>query len=127
DVMRAGRAGVPGPAQWLSDTLANGDRVSIDGQVLALQAHRQWQSVLAGRGIELVCDMDVLDDVWVPRPAPPQGTVFEHEPPFACRTRARNLSDVRAAMAGHKADWHWLSSLDDIAWLFNLRGNDVSY
>src|SRR5690606_31287473 len=44
-----------------------------------------------------------------------------------CRSRADNLAQVRAAMAEHKADWHWLSSLDDIAWLFNLRGDDVPH
>src|SRR3546814_18239705 len=37
------------------------------------------------------------------------------------------MAAVRAAMLERKADWHWLSSLDDIAWLLNLRGNDVSY
>src|SRR5690606_22170327 len=70
---------------------------------------------------------DVLDEVWAERPALPQGTVFEHLPPFACRSRAQNLAEVRASMAGQGADWHWLSSLDDIAWLFNLRGDDVPY
>src|SRR5690606_27436751 len=38
-----------------------------------------------------------------------------------------NLAAVRTAMERHKADWHWISSLDDMAWLFNLRGNDVPY
>lgn len=126
-LMRAGQAGVPGPAQWLADHLARGDRVNVDGQVLALQTHRQWQAVLAQKGISLLTDFDVLDDIWTPRPALPQNTVFEHLPPFSCRSRARNLAEVRAAMAEHKADWHWLSALDDIAWLFNLRGGDVPY
>lgn len=126
-LMRAGQADVPGPAAWLADHLAQGERVSVDGQVLALQTYRLWQEALAAKGIALLTDFDVLDDVWVPRPALPSGTVFEHLPPFACRSRAQNLADVRAAMADHKADWHWLSSLDDIAWLFGLRGNDVPY
>src|SRR3546814_5125187 len=71
--------------------------------------------------------MDAIGDIWEGRPALPQGTVFEHLPPFACRSRAENMAAVRAAMLERKADWHWLSSLDDIAWLLNLRGNDVSY
>jgi len=126
-LMRAGQADVPGPAQWLAGHLARGQRVSVDGQVLALQVHRQWQTALAEYGIVLACDLDVLGDIWTPRPALPQGTVFEHLPPFACRSRTENLAALRAALAEHKADWHWLSSLDDIAWLFNLRGNDVPY
>ncbi|MGB3290648.1 MAG: aminopeptidase P family protein [Burkholderiaceae bacterium] len=125
--MRAGAPDVPMPAQWLADRLAGGARVNIDGQVLAVQAHRQWQAALSEKGISLVIDTDVIGDVWQGRPELPQGTVFEHLPPFACRSRAENLAAVRAAMVKHKAAWHWLSSLDDIAWLFNLRGNDVSY
>src|SRR5690606_33927187 len=114
-LMRAGQADVPGPAAWLADHLAPAQRVSVDGQVLALQTYRQWQEILAAKDIALLTDIDVLDDIWVPRPALPSGTVFEHLPPFACRSRAQNLADVRSAMMGHKADWHWLSSLDDIA------------
>lgn len=125
--MRAGAEDVPSPAEWLAAALPRDARVSIDGQVLAVQAHRQWQASLAGKGVRLVCDYDLLDGLWPQRPALPQGTVYEHLPPFACRTRAENLAAVRAAMLERKADWHWISSLDDIAWLLNLRGNDVSY
>ena len=126
-LMRAGQPDVPGPAAWLADHLARADRVSVDGQVLALQTFRQWQETLAAKGVALLTDVDVLDDIWEQRPSLPQGSVFEHLPPFACRSRADNLAGVRAAMASHKADWHWLSSLDDIAWVFGLRGTDVPY
>lgn len=125
--MRAGAPDVPGPADWLAAALSRDARVSIDGQVLAIQAHRQWQATLAAKGVKLVCDLDLLDAVWRQRPGLPQGTVYEHLPPFSCRTRSENLAAVRAEMAGCNANWHWISSLDDIAWLFNLRGDDVSY
>nr|WP_281255586.1 aminopeptidase P family protein [Pollutimonas bauzanensis] len=125
--MRAGAADVPGPAQWLAATLPRGARVGLDGQVLAVQAQRQWLAAFADQGIRLACDLDLLDGIWPERPGLPRGTVYEHLPPFACRSRAANLAALRAAMAERKADWHWISSLDDIAWLFNLRGNDVSY
>ena len=127
ETMRAGAPDVPGPAEWLSAALPRGARVSIDGQVLAIQTHRQWQATLADKGIKLVCDLDLIDGIWLDRPGLPQGTVYEHLPPFACRTRAENMAALRAAMAERGASWHWISSLDDIAWLFNLRGDDVSY
>ncbi len=125
--MRAGAPDVPGSIEWLAATLSAGACISVDGQVLAIRTQRQWQETLAGTGIKLSCDRDLLDDIWAQRPGLPQGTVFEHLPPFACRSRKDNLAAVRAAMERHKADWHWISSLDDIAWLFNLRGNDVPY
>lgn len=125
--MRAGAPDVAGPAEWLARRLPAGAHVGIDGQVLAVHAHRQWQATLGKAGIVLSCDHDLLAGVWLDRPGLPHGSVYEHLPPFACRTRAENLAAVRLAMADHNADWHWLSSLDDIAWLFNLRGNDVFY
>ncbi|NGM87439.1 aminopeptidase P family protein [Parapusillimonas sp. SGNA-6] len=125
--VRAGAPDVPMPPAWLAATLAPGARVNINGLVLSVQAHRQWQAALAEKNLTLVTDMDVVEDIWLDRPGLPQGKVFEHLPPFACRRRADNLAALRAEMARQGADWHWLSSLDDIAWLLNLRGDDVSY
>jgi Xaa-Pro aminopeptidase len=126
-LMKAGAAGVVAPQNWLADLLAKGARVNIDGMVLAVQAHRQWSETLQMAGITLDCSRDILADVWHDRPPLPKGDVYEHLPPFACRSRGDNLAQVRMAMAERKAQWLWLSSLDDIAWLFNLRGNDVSF
>lgn len=127
EVMRAGAPDVPTPAGWLADTLPSGSRVNIDGQVLAVQAHRQWQKTLTDAGIALDCSVDVLDDIWASRPSAPHAPVYEHLPPYACRERVGNLKAVRAAMAEHGAQWHLLSTLDDIAWLLNLRGADVPH
>jgi len=125
--VRAGAPDVPTPPAWLAGALPPGARVNINGLVLSVQAHRQWQAAVAEKGLTLVTDTDVVEDVWLDRPGLPQGVVVEHLPPFACRSRAGNLALLRAEMAKQGADWHWLSSLDDIAWLLNLRGNDVSY
>lgn len=126
-VMRMGAKGVRSFIDWIADGLPRGSRVGVDGQVLSLQAHGQWRESLRVKGIELCCDNDLVGVSWAGRAPLPHAPVYEHMPPYACRLRADNLAAVRAAMAAHKADWHWISSLDDIAWLFNLRGDDVSY
>ncbi|MEO6983706.1 MAG: aminopeptidase P family N-terminal domain-containing protein, partial [Paralcaligenes sp.] len=125
--VRAGADGVLGYIDWLATELPRGSRVSVDGQVVNIQAYRQWQADLGQKGIVLLTDQDLVDTVWPERSPLPVAAVYEHVAPFACRSRVANLAAVRAAMAEHKADWHWVSSLDDIAWIFNLRGNDVSY
>ena len=126
-LMKAGASGVSSPPSWVAGQLKKGSRVNIDGQVLAVQAYRQWHEALDAAGMVLDCNSDVLAGLWQDRPALPQGQVYRHLPPFACRSVLDNLAQVRQAMTEHKAQWLWLSSLDDIAWLFNLRGNDVSY
>ena len=125
--MRAGAEGVLSVTDWLAHELPKGSQVSVNGQTLSVQAHRQWLATFNAKGIRLACDHDLINEVWTDRAALPQQPIYEHQSPFACRTRSENLAAVRAAMARHKADWHWVSSLDDIAWMFNLRGSDVSY
>jgi len=125
--MRAGSDSVPSVVDWLARELPEGSRVALHGQALSVSMHRNWQSTLDARGIRLVCELDLPGEVWKDRPALPQAPVYEHEAPFACRTRAGNLAAVRQSMAERKADWHFISTLDDVAWLLNLRGSDVSY
>ncbi|OWT57403.1 aminopeptidase P family protein [Candidimonas nitroreducens] len=125
--MRAGAEGVPSFIDWLAAQLPSGSKVAADGQVLSLRAYGQWQAALGQHGIALDTNTDLAGSVWAGRPGLPQRPVYEHLPPYACRTRAENLRAVRAALAEQGADWHWISSLDDIAWLLNLRGSDVSY
>lgn len=126
-VMRSGAPDVAEPISWLAEQLPRGACVSVDGQVLALRSQQQWQRDLTAHGIKLSCDADVLDDIWADRPQLPHEPVYEHLPPFACRSRAENLAAVRGQMKEYVASWHLVSTLDDIAWVLNLRGNDVPH
>jgi Xaa-Pro aminopeptidase len=123
---------VPGAAStahvdWLAARLPRGAAVSVDGNVLSLASARLLASTLAGRGIDLVSDHDLLNDVWADRPGLPAAPVFEHVAPFAPTARSEKLATVRAAMRTSGATHHFISTLDDIAWLTNLRGADVQY
>lgn len=127
ETMRAGADGVPDTLQWLTEHLPQGARVAVHGLTLSLQMYQRWNEQLSGQAISLVTDIDLPGTIWPDRPPLPTSALYQHEPPFACRTRAENLAAVREAMARENADWHWVSTLDDIAWLLNLRGSDVSY
>ena len=123
---------VPGAAStahvdWLAERLPRGAAVAVDGSVLALAAARQLASTLAARGIDLVTDHDLLNDVWPDRPGLPAAPIFEHIAPFAPTPRSEKIAAVRAAMRAAGATHHFVSTLDDIAWLTNLRGADVQY
>lgn len=126
-LMRAGAEDVPDMMEWLVAHAGPGVRVAVDGRVLAEQTRRLWQSALDAQHSVLVLDQDPVGAIWSGRAALPAAPVYEHEAPFACRTRAANLAAVRETMRVQGAQWHLISTLDDIAWLFNLRGSDVSY
>ncbi len=112
---------------WLIDRLEAGQTLAVDGQVLGLAAAQYLRGRLDRAGIGLRSDIDVLDAAWPERPALPSAPVYQHLPPHAPLSRAAKLAQVREAMAGHGASHHFISTVDDIAWLFNLRGSDVSY
>jgi Xaa-Pro aminopeptidase len=95
--------------------------------VLGLSTARLLGQALAAKRVALRTDLDLLAEVWTGRPALPAAAVFEHGLEYAIESRADKLAGLRAAMAGHGASHHLMSTLDDIAWLFNLRGADVSY
>ena len=113
--------------EWLARELPKGSTVAVDGQVLGLGAAAALRTALDAAGITLRTDVDLLDAVWPDRPGLPTEAVFEHEPPHAVRTRAGNLAAVREAMSKHQATHHLVSSVDDVAWITNLRGADVTY
>ncbi|MEO8299856.1 MAG: aminopeptidase P family protein [Burkholderiales bacterium] len=112
---------------WLCSHLAAGQTVAADGQVLGLAGANALRSALDARGIGLRTDLDLLAEVWPDRPGLPTAAVYEHHAPFAATPRSAKLTALREAMAGHGASHHFVSTLDDIAWLTNLRGADVDY
>jgi Xaa-Pro aminopeptidase len=112
---------------WLASTMAAGQRVAVDARVLGLATMRLLESALGARGVLLETGIDLLDEVWEDRPGLPSAAVNEHAPQFAPVTRAAKLAAVRAEMARAGAGYHFISTLDDIAWLCNLRGADVNY
>jgi Xaa-Pro aminopeptidase len=113
--------------QWLAANLGPGQTVAVDEKVLGIASARHIKAVLDARGIVVRTDLDLLDEVWNDRPGLPGAGVFEHEAPYARLTRAEKLKALRLAMAAAGANSHFISTLDDIAYLFNLRGADLAY
>ncbi|NWG73980.1 MAG: aminopeptidase P family protein [Rubrivivax sp.] len=112
---------------WLAARVKPGETVCVDGQVLGLAAAQQLKSALEKAGATLRTDLDLLADAWDDRPALPAAPVYEHRPPQAAVSRAAKLAQVREAMARHGATHHLVSTVDDVAWITNLRGADVDY
>jgi Xaa-Pro aminopeptidase len=112
---------------WLAANLQAGQSVAVDARVLGLATARLLGEALAARGVELRTDIDLAGEIWSARPGLPADPVFEHAAPYPALGRAAKLAETRAAMARLGADRHFISTLDDIAWLFNLRGSDVDY
>ena len=119
--------GKPGALEWLGDNVRQKGAVAVDGAVMALSSARQLEARLEAREVRLVTDRDLLAEVWEGRPTLPGNPIYQHLPPHATVSRAEKLGQLRATLQEKGADWHFIATLDDIAWLFNLRGSDVPY
>jgi Xaa-Pro aminopeptidase len=112
---------------WLVAHVARGGSVAVDGQVLGLAAAQPLKAALDAAGITLRTSGDLLGSAWSGRPGLPHARVYAHLAPHATTSRAAKLAAVREAMAGRGATHHFVSTVDDVAWITNLRGADVDY
>ncbi|WP_223472571.1 MULTISPECIES: aminopeptidase P family protein [unclassified Pseudomonas] len=119
--------GQPGPLDWLAEQTPEGGVVAVDGAVMAVASARTLGGKLAERGARLRTDIDLLQEAWSDRPSLPDQPVYAHLPPQATVNRVEKLAKLRESLKERGADWHFIATLDDIAWLFNLRGADVSF
>ena len=119
--------GQSGPLEWLAEQTPKGETVAVDGAVMALASARTLEGKLKERGAILRTDFDVLSVVWNDRPELPVQPVYEHLASEATLSRVEKLTQLREVLKQRQADAHFIATLDDIAWLFNLRGSDVSF
>ncbi|TFH78398.1 aminopeptidase P family protein [Pseudomonas kribbensis] len=119
--------GQPSPLDWLAEQTPEGGVVAVDGAVMAVASARTLGSKLEARGASLRTDLDLLNEVWSDRPGLPNASIYQHLPPQATVSRGEKLAQLRETLQERGADWHFIATLDDIAWLFNLRGGDVSF
>ncbi|WP_306574402.1 aminopeptidase P family protein [Oligella urethralis] len=127
ELMKLGAKGVPSLEQWICAQLSPAQVVGVNGMALSVAQAQQLEQQFAAAELAMQVDLELLDAFWTARPPLPQAPIYEHEERFAGAPRREKIGRVRQAMQELGASWHLISSLDDIAWLLNLRGSDVDY
>ncbi|WP_439883334.1 aminopeptidase P family protein [Pontibacter sp. MBLB2868] len=110
---------------WLGERLPEGAIVAFDAKLISVGLAQLLESELSPLGITMNSDRDYLDPIWNDRPALPAAPAFLLGEEVVGESLVSKLERVRAAMKKKRADFHLISSLDDMAWLFNIRGEDV--
>lgn len=126
DLVKLEGPAIPAYVDWLRMAATSG-QLALDGAVMGLAQAKQLQEALSQANWSLAATADPLEGAWPERPALPQAPVFEHALPYAATPRSDKLAAVRQAMKDKGATHHWIATLDDLAWLLNLRGADVDY
>lgn len=110
---------------WLADRLNKGEVVAYDAKLISVSLAQLLEQQLAPLGIALATDRDYLDPIWQDRPELPTAPAYLIGEKTTGKATTTKLSELRAALRKARADYHLISSLDDMAWLFNMRGSDV--
>lgn len=112
--------------QWLAEVLPQKAKIAFDEKMVSVLLGEILQQQLSYKEITFL-NKDYLNQIWANRPKLPNEPAFLIDEKFTGQSTLNKLAAVRAAMQQHKVSHHLISSLDDMAWLFNLRGQDVSF
>jgi Xaa-Pro aminopeptidase len=126
-LMKLDTPDVPDPVSWIATSLGEQAKVGIDASTLSLSAKERMEASFSDRSIVLVPGPDLLDEIWTDRPPVPETSLLQLQDSVAGYSRLQKLTMVRLAMVRKQCTFTLVSSLDDIAWITNLRGNDVAF
>ena len=125
-LFKQGMKDVPLPEEYLAKKMGEGDVVGFDGRVIPAKWGMDLETCLEKKGAKLCGTKNLIDEIWTDRPAMPKDKLFILEEKYAGETMAQKVLRVREKMAEAGVGVHILTSLDDIAWLYNLRGSDIA-
>ncbi len=113
------------PSSWLSKTLKKGDTVAFDGNLASVAVAQAVQTELEPLGIQVNGHLDLLEAIWENRPELPTEKAYLLDVNTTGQSTKDKISTVKSKLKDKRADVHFVSSLDDLAWILNIRGNDV--
>ena len=125
ELFKMGEPGVPTVHEFLEEKLGDGMCLGFDGRTVNAKEAVELEKILGKKGAFLSVDYDLIGEVWEDRPALSCEPVMELDVKWAGESRADKCARIRKAMEEKGADAFVLTSLDDIAWLLNIRGGDV--
>lgn len=125
ELFRSGEPGVPTVHQFLNDKLEEGMCLGFDGRTVSAREAEELQELLQEKHITFSVNDDLIGEIWEDRPALSCEPVMELDIRWTGKSRADKIAEIREQMKAKEADTFILTSLDDIAWLLNIRGNDI--
>jgi len=113
------------PETWLAKKLQQGSKVGFDPQTLSVTAFRNMENCLNKAGISMVETPDLFEKIWENRPEMPMAMIFELKQTYSGLSRREKRELLAGELKKYNADFQVITALDELAWLFNLRGSDI--
>ncbi|MDD4370654.1 MAG: aminopeptidase family protein P [Anaerostipes sp.] len=124
-LMKSAVSGVPTISDFLKSHLKHNDILGVNGTTISTSYGKQLENLAQSCNASFQSDFTFVEDIWTDRPEKKQSEIFFHDISYAGEEVSSKLSSIRERLAEIKIDSHFLSALPDIAWLFNLRGDDM--
>jgi len=126
ELMRMGDTGVPTLTEYIREKLHAGQMIGFNGRVIGYELGESIKAIAREKNGTVESNKDLIDQVWTDRPQLEFHDSLDIDESYFGESVLNKIARVRAEMSDLNADVHILTSLDDIAWLFNIRGNDVA-
>ena len=127
DLMKMATPGYDTINQWVEKNIKENDTLGFDGSCYSTNQYKELLKIAKKNNFNINMDKDLLEEIWSDRPSLPEDKIFVHDEKYCGKSVKEKLSEVRKYMKENKVQNYLLTSLDDIAWLFNIRGNDILF
>lgn len=124
-MMKIATPGYPNYIEWLTEVLDKGSKIGLDGEIYSQENYEALYDALMKKSIYIIDNLDLVTPIWEDRPMAGREPAFNLETKYAGKSAAEKIEDVRLAMKKDNIDMLLLSSLEDINWLYNVRGKDI--
>ena len=126
-LMKMGEPGVPKLAEYMKEVLQAGEILGFDGRVVSVGEGKKYAAIAEKNNAKINDREDLIDEIWKDRPALSEEPAFDLDVKYAGETAAEKLSRIRGKMKEAGTNVHIVSTLDDICWTLNIRGNDIDF
>ena len=126
-LMKMNIPGYPSLIEWIKNNVKEGKTLAFDGSTISTNEYKNYQELSKKNGFNIKMDRDLLNEIWSNRPELSKEKIFIHDTKYCGRCTSEKLQEVRDEMKKLEGENYVIASLDDIAWLFNIRGNDIAY
>ena len=125
NLMKAGMPSVPTISEFIKNTLKANDTLCFDGRVLSINEGNEYKEIAKSVGATILSTEDLVDGLWNERPTLSKEPAYLLNLEQIGQSASDKIARVRKIMQENNADLHIIGSLDEVAWLYNIRGNDV--
>lgn len=126
-LFKMGQEGCPTTDEYLYKNIPEGGTLGFDGRVISAREGAILAEKLSKKGIKIEYQYDLIDGIWPDRPALSDSKAFLLDVKYCGESFSSKLARLREKMSEKGTSTHVITTLDDIAWLFNIRGGDVKY